>query len=70
MRLTKVNSALTSVSNGGLDFVHFIYITRKPCSIVALDLLFAFVGYTCLWPTRKYVGLLDREILNKFTLGY
>jgi hypothetical protein len=24
-----------------------------------LDLLFTFVGCTCLWPTHKYVGLLD-----------
>jgi hypothetical protein len=26
---------------------------------VSIDLLFAFVGCTCLWPTCNYVGLLD-----------
>jgi hypothetical protein len=34
-------------------------ITRKNVRVAALDLLLAFVGCTYLWPTRKYVGLLD-----------
>jgi hypothetical protein len=29
------------------------------CGIAVLDLLFAFIGCTCLWPTRKFLGLLD-----------
>jgi hypothetical protein len=32
--------------------------TRKMHSVAALDLLFAFVECTSLWPTHNYVGLL------------
>jgi hypothetical protein len=33
-------------------------VLEKTCG-AALNLLFAFIGCTCLWPTYKYVGLLE-----------